>query len=191
MSPILGIWASSISGSKAITSNFISLQTATVDASGAATITFNSIPSTYKHLQLRAISKCTSAGASFGLITMNFNSDTTAANYTYHRIAGSGAIAQAYSTTALGYSAMSYITTNDASISGMFAGAIIDILDYTDTNKYKTIRSLSGFNFNNNTGYIGFMSSLWLSTSAITSITIGSQSDNLAQYTQFALYGVK
>jgi hypothetical protein len=48
---------------------------------------------------------------------------------------------------------------------------------------------------NNNGGtneYIRFMSGLWMSTSAISSITLYPQpTGSLAQYSSFALYGIK
>jgi hypothetical protein len=36
-----------------------------------------------------------------------------------------------------------------------------------------------------------FMSSLWMSTSAITSIKLYPNTGNWAQYSHFALYGIK
>jgi hypothetical protein len=74
-----------------------------------------------------------------------------------------------------------------------FAVAVIDILDYANTNKYKTYRVLSGVDTNGTSpvGYVDFESALWLSTSAVNSITITLPSGNYAQYSQFALYGIK
>jgi hypothetical protein len=75
-------------------------------------------------------------------------------------------------------------------ISSVFAANVIDILDYANTNKYKTTRSFSGAD-NNGSGFVQFMSGLWMNTAAITSITILPNSDNFAQYSSFALYGIK
>jgi hypothetical protein len=49
---------------------------------------------------------------------------------------------------------------------------------------------LGGFDANG-VGRILFDSSLWRSTSAVTSVTIFMAADNLAQYSQFALYGIR
>ena len=70
----------------------------------------------------------------------------------------------------------------------VFNGGVIDILDYADTNKYKTARILCGAD-NNSAGEVGIFSGSWRNTAAITSIQI-----NLANFTEgskFALYGIK
>ena len=53
-----GVVASGISGHLFTpTGRYESIQTATVDSAGTASITFSSIPSTYTHLQIRGIAK--------------------------------------------------------------------------------------------------------------------------------------
>jgi len=76
--------------------------------------------------------------------------------------------------------------STDANIRG---GFIVDILDYANTNKYKTVRSLNG-NDANGSGSMNLSSNVWLSTAAITSLTLSSSSD-FRQYSSFALYGIK
>jgi hypothetical protein len=67
----------------------------------------------------------------------------------------------------------------------------MDILDYANTSKNKTIRMLSG-NDRNGSGDIILISGLWASTSAINQIDLRLESAaNFAQYSQFALYGIK
>jgi len=67
----------------------------------------------------------------------------------------------------------------------------VDILDYTDTNKYKTMRALYGQD-TNSVGGITFYSGLWKNTNAITTVTlIPNNSAFWATYTQAALYGIK
>ena len=74
----------------------------------------------------------------------------------------------------------------------MFSAHIIDILDYTNTNKYKTVRNLGGFDTNSaQYGYISLGSVSWRNTNAITSISFTLDGNNFTQYTQFALYGIK
>jgi hypothetical protein len=72
-----------------------------------------------------------------------------------------------------------------------FGANIIDILDYANTNKYKTTRTLSGGD-NNGSGFVQFMSGNWRNTNAVTSIDIFQvDGDTIAEYSQFALYGIK
>ena len=72
----------------------------------------------------------------------------------------------------------------------IFGSAIIDIFDYANTNKYKTMRSLYGSDLNGS-GQVGIASSVWMNTNAINSIKLYFTSSNLAQYSSFALFGVK
>ena len=172
-------------GVAASTTSYESIATTTVGAGGSSTITFSSIPSTYKHLQIRGLTFA-ATNPNSGVKTQ-FNSDT-GSNYTQHALIGSGTTASAY-----GFASQTFIEggyTGDASYGGAF---VLDILDYTNTNKYKTTRSLTG-NDANATGvrYIAFLSGLWMNTAAISTITIThSVGINFAQYSSFALYGIK
>jgi hypothetical protein len=78
----------------------------------------------------------------------------------------------------------------------MFGAGIVDILDYANTNKYKTIRSLTGHDHNGVIAgihaIVNLNSGSWRSTSAINSIVIGVVSGTaFNQYSSFALYGIK
>ena len=178
MSPILGILASSRPA--IATSSYESIATSTVGSGGAASITFTSISSNYTHLQIRAIGKL-SAGAQE--ILFQFNSDT-GSNYNSHQLYGDGASVVA---NAKGTSSNGWITYWAAT---GFGSAVLDILDYKNTNKYKTTKSLGGHDLNGS-GYILLRSGLWMNTSAITNISIFPVSGNFTEYSQFALYGIK
>ena len=67
---------------------------------------------------------------------------------------------------------------------------VMDILDYNNTNKYKTFRILSGYD-GNGTGGLQLNSGLWQSSSAITSIKIEPNTSTFQQYSTFSLYGIK
>jgi hypothetical protein len=71
-----------------------------------------------------------------------------------------------------------------------FGAGVVDILDYKDTNKYKTVRNLTGVDMNG-MGELGLISGLWRNTNAITSILFYPPANNIAQYSHFALYGIK
>ena len=163
---------------------------ATANGTGASgVITFTGIPSTYKHLQLRYIARTTQSAPGYAYTDtyLTFNSDT-AANYSYHALMGSGSVASAYAgTSSNNIIIYSTIATATADV---FMGATLDILDYKDTNKYKTTRSLQGFD-NNGGGNVFLLSGNWRSTSAITSITITAAANNFNAFSTFALYGIK
>lgn len=182
---ILGIYASQISG-HLVTNSYESIATVTVGSGGASSLQFNSIPSTFKHLQLRGISKAASAGSPFAF-QIRFNGDT-AGNYTYHRLIGDGSSATAIGTTGASAISCFYEPTNEANV---FGAGVIDILDYTNTNKNSVVRTLGGYDANGS-GYATFFSGVWLNTAAITSITLITQSaTDTAQYSSFALYGIR
>jgi hypothetical protein len=75
----------------------------------------------------------------------------------------------------------------------VFSAVILDILDYSLTTKNKATRALMGYEINaaSNTYNLNYHSGLWMSTSAITQIDLFPDTGNFAQYTQFALYGIK
>jgi hypothetical protein len=191
MAPILGIWASSKSTVAADTGAMFPLQVITVGSAGASSVEFTNIPNTYTHLQVRCFGHLSGSGNVGDIIRMTFNSDTTS-NYSYHLLQGNGssASADAAASTSWIYSGV-YI--DSFGYSQAFGVSIIDILDYANSNKYKTTRSLFGYEFNNNDySRIALGSGLWRSTSAITSIKLVSGlALNLTQYSSFALYGIK
>jgi hypothetical protein len=119
---------------------------------------------------------------------MTLNSDT-ASNYSQHQLAGSGSAASAE-----GFSSQSSMYTGlypaASSTANIFGTAIIDILDYKDTNKYKTIRTLSGSDLNGS-GYIVLRSGSWRSTSAVTSIQLPIGAGNYAVGSVFELFGIR
>ena len=167
--------------------SYESIQTYTIGAGGATDVTFSIIPSTYKHLQIRAISR-TSFASYPDAGKMQFNGDT-GNNYAWHRLSGDGSTA-----TAGGENTKSYMSLMDeayaGNTSGIFTAEVIDILDYANTSKYKTSRALGGLDANGS-GSVRLHSGLWQSTSAITSIKLFPSNGNYVQYTQFALYGIK
>ena len=188
---ILGILASSISGSKAVTNSYESIATVSVGSGGAASVEFTSIASTWTHLQIRYLAQTTTSGTGSDNLWISFNSDTTYTNYRRHYLYGDGSSVSA----GTGQSSSTYGALGFASRAGstsIMGAGVVDILDYTSTNKHKTIRSLSGKD-SNGAGEIVFYSSLWFPSTiaAITSIKIQSESNNLSNYSHFALYGVK
>lgn len=152
-----------------------------------SSVTFSSIPSTYKHLQIRITAINTVSD--FGIL-MRLNGDATSGNYNESYLRGTGSAAQAsYSggnqdSMAIAPSAAS--ATNPTTM-------IIDIFDYQSTVKNKTVSSLWANDRNTTAGKsVGLASNLYKSTAAINSVTIfTSGSTQFTTGTVMSLYGIK
>ena len=179
MNPLLGIIASQ--NYPRVVNSYESIATVLVGSGGSAQIDFTSIPSTFKHLQLRYIYQ----GAGEFLMTMN--GDNTTSNYIRHFVYGNGS-----SVSAGRQDTPAYVGYMDSVATSSFSGGICDILDYTNTNKQRVVRTLVG-NDRNGTGDIVFYSGMpKSSTTAISSLRLVLSSGlNIAQYSHFALYGIK
>lgn len=158
-----------------------------VGSAGASSVTFSNIPQTFKHLQVRGFNRSVSAstGGMWGKVYLN--GDTTTSNYAQHSLYGAGASAAVTGYNASAYTQYSFFTAHTGDNS--WGSVVMDVLDYRSTNKNKTSRFLSGYDANGS-GLIMFSSELWMSTAAVTSLTIDNTGANFAQYSSFALYGV-
>lgn len=188
--PILGTIASQVPANLP-TGSFESIQTVTVGAGGASTIDFTSIPSTYKHLQIRYIGRTTVASSGTDDILITFNSSSS--SYAYHRLLGdgsSGTSSTSLSSTKINLSACIPRGNENSSV---FGTGIVDILDYASSNKNKTTRALYGVELTGSGGNVLLSSGLWYVTpQAVTSISLAAEaSHSFAQYSRFALYGIK
>jgi hypothetical protein len=194
--PILGIIASSVLGS--IQGDYESI--ASASPSGVNTVTFSNIPSTYKHLQIRYIGQTARGTYAQDQLGVQFNGDT-GSNYNYFITRASEV-----SSTAIVNSAaenqtnisFDYGSLGATGGSSLFWGiGVIDILDYTNTNKFKTTRCVAGTDSNGTVGgvysTVGLMSGNWENTNAITSITMMNPATaaNYNAGTRFWLYGIK
>jgi hypothetical protein len=185
--PILGVIASQISGRLFAPSGaYDSIATVNVGGAGAGAIVFSSIPATYKHLQIRAIARGSRVGA-LDELGMRFNGGS--ASITAHSLRSVNTDVFSSGNTAAGYSYYTAIASASET-AGAFSTIIIDILDYSNTNKYKTFRALSGYD-SNGTGRIYLSSGVQLDTAAINDVTMIPSNNNIAQYSSFALYGIK
>jgi hypothetical protein len=150
-------------------------------------ITFSSIPATYTHLQIRATIRGNYSSANMSS-TITLNGDT-AANYAQHQTLGNGSTVVATG------------TANTSSISGInypaasgtanaFGSVLMEILDYKNTSKNKTIKFFNGFHAGSAYG-ASQNSGLWRNTSAITSITFTAALGSYVSATRFSLYGIR
>ena len=163
--------------------SFESIATAT----GSGSISFTSIPSTYKHLQVRVLAQDDTV--SVGNLILQLNLDT-GANYTRHYITADGASVSAVGQTAQTSIIAGQIQGNTPS-SSIMGIAIWDLIDYASTTKNKTVRSIGGYDANGS-GNIRLTSGLWLNTAAITSIQLKTSGGGAFSSTSvFSLYGIK
>jgi len=185
--PILGVVASSIQMSL---ESFDSIQTVYVSSGTSASIDFTAIPGTYKHLQIRGIGRVNRAGFVQNGCRFRFNGDT-AANYSFHQL---------YSTNGSSSGSEGYANTNEMNLgelpsnnapASVFGTVLMDILDYSNTNKYKVVREYGMNSRSASNGQQGLNSGMWRNTNAITSISLFEGGSSWVQYTHFALYGIK
>lgn len=179
------------------TNSYESIQTVTVGSGGQSSVSFSVIPSTYKHLQIRAFTqtnRSTYNVDSFGIELNGVSSSSYVTHYIQSQNQGNGTVVAGYNPLSGSFNPIGETTT--VSGTGGFGIAVIDILDYANTNKNKTLRILSGADANGlASGYcptIQLSSGLFLSTSAISSIILfPTYSTLFTQYSSFALYGIK
>jgi hypothetical protein len=161
-------------------------------SANTATITFSNIPQTYTHLQLRWVCRTNGpalsswSGFTFG---SGYNSGDT--GYSDHYIQSAGTTPGS-GTETLSNRINGFGTTN-SSVSNLYGSGIIDILDYTNTNKTKVIRMVDGWDNNGAAGTSTLRSGLWNSTSAVTTLTMGAEgfATTYGSNSTFALYGIK
>lgn len=184
---IAGVWKTGILAQGAFES------IATVAPTTGNTVTFSSIPGTYKHLQIRYLYGFPAGTTGIINTLIYFNGSTT--GYAWHQLQGDGT-----SVTVNGYpSEMGSIRTGVASTGAATLAtsakmpSIVDIVDYASTTKNKTVRSFSGSSTDGVvSNYVTLNSGVWVNTAAITSITIfAAGGTNWGAGSHVALYGVK
>jgi hypothetical protein len=159
--------------------------------SSASSVTFSGLDyyaaEGFKHLQIRAISRASSA-LGIKATLLNFNADT-ASNYAFHYLRGNGSSVLSDANPNRGF-IRGWFNTDSSSNTGAFTGAVVDILDFNNSSKFTTTRSLEG-SLGGNNG-IALWSGLWQSTAAITSIAISVEDGfNYVAGSRFSLYGSK
>lgn len=182
----LGFFATAGAGAAAGAFELISTQ---VLASSASSVTFSSIPQTYKHLQIRVVARSATTNV---FISARLNGDT-AANYATHSLFGEGGGSVTSGADAPNRDfalALPYADSSDAA--SAFGASCIDILDYTNSSKNTTLRGLGGFA----TRQIRLSSGFWNNTAAVTSVTLFNvnsplNSSNFGANSRFSLYGIK
>ena len=166
-------------------SSYESIASATGTGS-SGTITFSSIPSTYKSLQLRMSVLCTADNQALYMTVNGITTDS----YTNHILNGDGATVTA---TGSGYTGGAQINIGYSrqAMTTQPKVAIIDIHNYASTTQLKTIRTFTGINRNTSGNDITLQSNLVDTTNAISSISLFFNANNFASGTTISLYGIK
>jgi hypothetical protein len=155
------------------TPTYTPLATVTLGSS-ASSVTFSSIPATYRDLIFIIDGNLVSSSDN---VTVRYNGDS-GSNYSSVEMSGNG------STTFSGTQ-----SGTQASVGAAYTNRgtnIIQVMDYTSTDKHKT--GISRFSTAGNA--VGAFASRWANTAAVTSVRIGLTAQSFATGTTFSLYGV-
>jgi hypothetical protein len=183
----LGILASS---GGALAGDFQLISTAYgTGSSGVITFNTTGLGSTYKHLQIRAVARDSSATTDNTGCVLRFNSDT-GSNYARHRLRGDGSSALSGNASSQTSINIFTLAVGNGATSGVHGSAIIDILDPFSSTKNKTVKALTGFHVSSSKS-VELDSGLWQSTSSVTEITISTASGNWLTSSRFSIYGIK
>jgi hypothetical protein len=181
---ILGVTASS----KLVASgSYESIATVTA-AGGETLITLSSIPSTYKHLQVRWIAR------SSGYAEYIFGRANATGGYANHSLAGNGSSASAAGATGNTYIEMQGGACQNTAPAGTYGSGMLDIIDYASTTKNKTFRYFVGYDTNGTVDQrvqLGSALGTGITTAAITSLDFRLDTGNFAAGSVFSLYGIK
>ena len=143
-------------------------------SSAASSVSFSSIPNTFRDLIYVISGQLSSASATNTLL--RFNGDSTV-NYQRTWALGNGALSTS-SGVGTENAIFTWVGTN---VQGMAVG---QIMDYSQTAAYKVVLTRQ-----NSASSVEMQGQRWISTSAITSMVF-STTNNFAAGTTFALYGI-
>ena len=158
------------------TATYIPLATLTLTGNDSQ-IDFANIPNTYRDLILIVSATQTATGANGGFIRLNGDS---ASNYSYVMMTGDGSSASSTANSGNRFiDSMVFANTRTAHV--------IQIMDYSATDKHKTILNRINTVDWGTRAYAG----RWASTNAVNSITLGLESSqSFTSGSTFSLYGI-
>jgi len=193
--PILGVVASS--KLSAVPGDFQYIDSYTVSGGSTNTITFSSIPATFTHLQIRGVVRSGTSGYYDNTnIRFNGSSGGTAYNMNVLRSNGSTAQSATYINQSQAYVEAGYVACANTT-TGTFSPIIMDLYDYTDTNKYRNGRLVMGYE-NNGSGGDNYDKGMqttqywnWQSSAAIYQIAVSTTTNYWVAGSTLALYGIK
>lgn len=182
------LWFNSFSAGGGGAAGDFELISTSLITTNTASVTFASLNTTaaaYKHLQLRIVDR--SSASLNSQVGIRFNGDS-GSNYSEHQIKGNGSSISTYGVGANNFAPMG-TTVESGAAANAFGARIIDILDFSQTTKNKTIREIAGAAVSPNN--IAMHSAAWYNTAAVTSMEVFMNLGNFVQYSRISLYGIK
>jgi len=166
---------------------YVALSTTTVGSGGVASVSFTSIPQTYTDLVIKT-SYRTNRNAAADTLRITYSSGTT---YGEKIILFNGSSASNGGSSG-GSTGIEGLWGTDASnTASTFGNSEMYIANYTGSTK-KFSNDMSATENNGSNAYVALTAGISNSTSAITSITLTSNTaSTISQYSTFTLYGIK
>ena len=156
--------------------------------------TFNNIPQNYQDLFVVVFGRTDIAATLPSGLSIYTQQASATANYSVTGLYGNGSSAASNrsttSTPTYGFQTSTAILPGSTATSGIFGTVEAHILNYSNTTTYKTCLFRTAGDVNGSGGYINVSASLWQSTAAITSLTVGTYG-NFVAGSSAALYGVR
>jgi hypothetical protein len=158
------------------TPTYTALATVTL-GTATASVTFSSIPATYRDLILVSDYKTSVASNSL----LRFNSDS-GSNYPYVAMGGNSDGTSSFSATENAL----YLNVNSTQVEKQTT-TILNVMDYSATDKHKTNLVRNG---GQNADVVWAYAPRWANTAAITTMALTLSSGNYSAGSTFSLYGV-
>jgi hypothetical protein len=167
--------------------NYVLLAEQTLSVS-TASVTLSNIPQT-GYTDLKIVLSSRNASSGIGTVRMGFNG-STASNYNYRYLQGTGTAAQ----SSLGSNAASTanevaLMNGNTSVANTFSNTEIYIPNYTSSDA-KSWSADSVEEENGVTAYVRMTAGRWALTNAISSITFTPDAGSFAANSTFSIYGI-
>ena len=183
----LGVLAVAGAGSGAATGAFEFISNSTLGVP-TASIVFSSIPTDYKHLQLRITGYAETGQATARDLKMTFNGTNT---WGRHRLSAEGAGA---APSGSGATSQTFLEMRQAQgysgTGGHPAATIVDIYDYQNLNRATSVSGMV-FSKTSTVEALHYFSGVYIDTDIVNSITFTSSSTNIGALTSISLYGIR
>jgi hypothetical protein len=161
------------------------IATQTISGTGTTTVTFNNIPQEFQSLRFHVWGRGTFNNSGSGLsVTLGYNGYSGTNNFR-HQLFGDGANPYNNSFSSSNGTVGSVPDVNAAST--IYGANIIDIVDYANPNKNKTLNYMGGFD-RNGSGTITMGSSFITLSTAITQVQLVTDG-NWGDASRIDLYG--